>query len=247
MIHIGKYLGYIFNGAGKILVYPHHAKKYVKNKDGYPLEERYNFVKDKINEVFNDILKVKLEVHGLEKLNDADTYLFVPNHQSMLDPLALIYLFDKPTIFVSKKEVYKMPVVGKIDYIMDAILLDRESPRDALNMVRKCHEYLENKTNVVIFAEGTRSKDKKVEIGEYKSGSFKCAYNTGSKIVPVVIDKSYVILSTKHKNEDRVIKVSFLDPIDKEEYEKLTTAELATHVNSLAKEEIKRLRNNDKE
>ncbi len=246
MIHIGKYFGYIFNGAGKILVYPHHAKKYVKSKDDYPLEERYSFVKGKVKEVFDDILKVKLEVSGLDKLTNEDTYLFVPNHQSMLDPLALIYIFDDPTIFVSKKEVYKMPIVGKIDYIIDAIFLDRESPRDALNMVKKCREYLTNKTNVVVFAEGTRSKNKEVNIGEYKAGSFKCAYNTGAKIVPVVIDKSYIILSNKHKNTDKVIKVSFLDPLDKEEYESLSTSELATHVNNMAKNELERLRNNDK-
>lgn len=243
MIHIGKYLGYIFNGAGKILIYPHQAKKYVKNKDEYSLEERYGFVQDKVKEVFEDILKVKFDVQGLDKLNKEDTYLFVPNHQSMLDPLSLIYIFDTPTIFVSKKEVYKMPIVGKIDYIIDAIFLDRKSPRDALNMVKQCKEYLTNNQNVVIFAEGTRSKHKDVDIGEYKPGSFKCAYNTGAKIVPVVIDKSYVILSNKHKNTDKVIQLSFLDPIDREEYEKLSTSELATHVNDLAKKELKRLRN----
>lgn len=242
MIHIGKYFGYIFNGAGKILVYPHHAKKYIKAKDEFSLEERYKFVREKIDEVFNDILKVKLDVSGLEKLNNEETYLFVPNHQSMLDPLALIQLFEKPTIFVSKKEVYKMPIVGKIDYIIDSIFLDRESPREALKMVRKCYEYLIEKKNVVIFAEGTRTKNKNATIGDYKPGSFKCAYNSGCKIVPVVIDKSYIILSNKHKNTDKVIKVSFLDPIDRVEYEKMSTVELATLVNNLAKNELERLR-----
>ena len=242
MLHLGKYFGYIFHGAGKILFYPFQAKKYVKNKDEYPLEERYNFVKTKANNVLNKILRVKLDVKGLEKLNKDETYLFISNHQGMLDPVCLIDILKKPAIFVSKKEVMKLPIVGKIDYIIDAIFLDRESPRDALNMVRDCKKHLNEGRNVVIFAEGTRSKDEQVSIHSYKPGAFKCAYGTGCKIVPVVIDKAYIPLSTKIKNTDKIIKIRFLDPIASDEYEKLNTTDLALKVENMSKSELELLR-----
>lgn len=244
MLHIGKYFGYIFHGAGKILFYPHQAKKYIKNKDNYPLEERYKFLKARANEVLDKILRVKLDVRGLDKLNEDDTYLFIPNHQGMLDPVALFSILEEPVIFVSKKEARKYPVVGKMEYIVDAVFLDRESPRDAVNMLRECRKHLSEKRNVAIFAEGTRSKDKEVTIHPYKGGSFKCAYGTGAKIVPVVIDKAYIPLSTKVKNTDKVIKVSFLDPIDN--YEEINTNDLAMKVETLAKEELEKMRKEEK-
>lgn len=245
MLHIGKYFGYILHGAIKILFYPHQAKKYIKNKDNYPLKERYDFVRSKSKEVLDKILRVKLEVEGLEKLNKEDTYLFISNHQGLLDPVCLMSILDTPLIFVGKKEVKKMPVVGKINYIMDAVFLDRESPRDALNMVHTCKDYLLKGINVVIFAEGTRTKNEEKSINSYKPGSFKCGYGTQAKIVPVVIDKTYIPLSTKIKNTDKVIQIRFLDPIESREYESMTTSELASMVEELAKKELENIRKKD--
>ena len=136
----------------------------------------------------------------------------------------------------------KYPIVGKIDYIIDSIFLDRENPRDALNMVKKCKEHLHEGRNVVIFAEGTRSKDENISIHTYKPGAFKCVYGTGCKIVPVVIDKSYIPLSTKIKNTDKVIKIKFLDPINADEYEKLNTNDLALMIENRAKDTLEIMR-----
>ena len=242
MFHFFKYLGYIIKGAWVIPTYPLQARKYIKNKDSYSLQERYNFVKSKANKVLFKYLGAKLEVEGLEKLNKDDTYFFVPNHQGLIDPVCLINIFDDPLIFVSKKEVEKAPIIGKINYIIDSIFLDRENLRDALHMVKLCKNHLLEKRHVVIFPEGTRSKDEEVSIHSYKPGAFKCAYNTGAKIVPVVIDGSYVLLSCKKKNGNKVIKVRFLDPIDSNEYEQLNTTELAQKIENDAKNTLKEIR-----
>lgn len=246
MLHIGKYFGYILRGGAKILFYPLVGRKYIKNKGSYSLQERYNFVKIRAQNVLDKVLKIKLDVKGLENLNKDETYLFVPNHQGMLDPVCLMTLFEEPAIFVSKIETKKYPVIGKINYMMDAIFLDRDSPRDALNMVRECKAHLLDNRDVVIFPEGTRSKDEEVSIHSYKPGAFKCAYGTNAKIVPIVIDKAYLPLSIKRKNTDRVIKLRFLKPIDKEEYEKMTTSELAEKIENIAKDELNSIRDEDK-
>ena len=242
MIHIGKYFYYLFHGGLKILAYPHQAKKYIKNKDDYPLEERYEFVRVRASDVLTNVMGLRFNVKGLDKLDPSLTYLFAPNHQGMLDPVCLIHLLSKPTIFVSKKEIRKFPIVGNIDYIIDAYFFDRESPRAALEMVKVCHEHLINKRNVVIFPEGTRSKDEEVSIHQYKSGAFKCAYKSGAIIVPVVFDKAYLPLSSKRKNPEKVIDITFLEPILPDEYENLTTAELSEKIENLAKKELKSLR-----
>ena len=194
MLHIGKYFGYIGHGAIRILGYIPGINKYLKNKEDFTLEERYNHARLRVDDVLHNILRVKLQINGYDKIKDEDTCLFIPNHQSMIDPLCLIHLFKDPTIVVSKKEAKKMPVVGKIIDLIDGIHLDRESPRDALNMVKNCKNYLNTGTSVVIFPEGTRSKDENVSILPYKPGAFKCAYGTNAKIVPVVIEGTYLFL-----------------------------------------------------
>ena len=239
MLHIGKYFGYIFRGAHKILFYPFKARKYIKNKDAFPLIERYDFVHTRAMYVLEHILKMNLEVTGLDKLNPNDTYLFVPNHQSLLDPVTFLSLFDKPLMFVSKKENDKLPIVSKMLYITDTIYFDRNSPRDALNMVKTCNQYLNGNQSVVIFPEGTRSKEKQPNIGEYKAGAFKCAYKTNAKIVPVVIDGTHIPLSIKKKNTG-VIKIHFLEPII--DFENLTTLELAQKVENMARLELEKMR-----
>ena len=244
MLHLGKYCGYISHGAIRILGYPKKLNYYIKNKENTTLEERYNHARLRVDDVLNNILRVNLQVEGLEKLNDGETYLFTPNHQGFIDPLCLIQLIKNPLIMVSKKESYKMPIVGKITRIIDAIFLDRESPRDALRMVKECKEHLNNGRSVVIFPEGTRSKNKEVSIATYKPGAFKSAYGTNAKIVPVVIEGTYIPLSIKRKNKkNNLVKISFLDPISKEEYEKLNTTELASLVETRAKEKLELLRN----
>ena len=242
MIHIGKYFGYIMRGAGAILFYPFQVRKYVKNKGDYSLKERYSFTKSKTDKILLKYLGAKLEIEGLEKIDNNSTYLFAPNHQGLLDPLCLINIFDEPLIFVSKKEVRKMPIVGKINYVIDSIFLDRDSPRDALNMVKACKQHLNNHVNVVIFPEGTRSKDEAVSINTYKPGAFKCAYGTGATIVPVVMDGSYLFLTTKKKNKNKKVKIKFLDPIKSEEYETLNTTDLAQKIEDNAKKALNLMR-----
>lgn len=239
MLHIGKYFGYIFRGAVRILFYPYKARKYIKNKDDYTLKERYDFVHLRAKYVLEHVLNMKLEIEGLENLKEGETYLFAPNHQSLLDPVTFLSLFDKPLIFVSKNENDKLPIVSKMLYITDTIYFDRESPRDALSMIKKCNQYLNNNQNVVIFPEGTRSRGKEINIGEYKPGAFKCAYKTKAKIVPVVIDGTHRALSTKKKNTG-VIKIRFLNPID--DFENVTTIELAGKIENMAKIELEKMR-----
>ena len=245
MLHIGKYFGYIGRGAFRILGFIPGFNKCIKNKESMPIEERYNHLRVRIDDIMTNMLRVKVQVNGLENLNENEPYLITPNHQSMFDPFCLIYLVKRPMIMVAKKESKKMPIVNKVIDMVDSIYLDRENPRDALRMVKECKGHLMDGKNVLIFPEGTRSKDKEVTIHSYKPGAFKCAYGSGAKVLPVVFDETYLPFSIKRKNnKERMVKVTFLDPITPEEYEKLNTTELAQMVEDRAKEELARLRNN---
>lgn len=225
-----KYIKAFFKGGYRILFAYPKINRYAKHKDKYSLEERYNYIRKLINIVFKS-LGVTINVEGLDKLDNLKNYLFVSNHQSFMDALAMIYVFDNPTIFVAKKESKDYPIAGKVIDAIDAIFFDRENIRDAVRMIKACKENLSDGRSVVIYPEGTRTKDENYIPGEYKAGALKSAYETKKDIVVVVIDGSYKALSRKYK-KDIAININFLEVINYDEYNVINTNDLTSQIQS---------------
>lgn len=235
-----KYVKAVFRGAYKLLFAYPKICKYARNKDKYSLEERYSYARKLVKIIFK-ALNIKVETFNLEKLNNEDNLVFVCNHQGFMDALTMIYVFEKPIIFVTKKEARDYPIAGKIIYFLDAIFMDRENIRDAVRMVKECKQYLLKGVNVAIFPEGTRSRDENHCIGEYKPGALKPAYDTNKNIAYFVIDGGYTALSTKYKKQT-IIKFKCIDVINSSDYKEQNTSIMAKEIENNTKKELKVLR-----
>lgn len=125
-------------------------------------------------------------VVGAENLDPSKAYVIVLNHNSMAD---IICLYCVPLIFkwVSKKEVYKIPFIGRFLLMHGDIIIDRGSASKAMSKVMDegCM-WLDRGASVCIFPEGTRSKDG--EIHRFKAGAFLLAKKAGAPVLPVVLD-----------------------------------------------------------
>ncbi|MBI5419584.1 MAG: 1-acyl-sn-glycerol-3-phosphate acyltransferase, partial [Deltaproteobacteria bacterium] len=64
--------------------------------------------------------------------------------------------------------------------------IDRDDPRDAVNLMREAVRRIREGRIVVIFPEGTRSANG--AIGEFKAGAFYIARKAGVPVLPVYID-----------------------------------------------------------
>jgi len=51
--------------------------------------------------------------------------------------------------------------------------------------MKGCHDRLEKNVSVMLFPEGTRTRDG--ELGEFKDGAFRLAIETGCPILPLVV------------------------------------------------------------
>lgn len=98
-----KYVKAVFRGAYKILFAYPRIRKYAKNKDKYPLEERYNYTRKIINLIFK-CFKTEIDVEGFDKIDLNDNYLIVCNHQAFTDALALISLLRNLCLLFQKKK-----------------------------------------------------------------------------------------------------------------------------------------------
>ena len=120
--------------------------------------------------------------------------IFVSNHQSMYDIIAMIwYLRDFHCKFVSKKELGQgIPSVSYNLRHGGSVLIDRKDPKQAIPMIKGLSEYIEkHQRSAVIFPEGTRSKDGKPK--EFAQSGLKilCKYAPSAFVVPITINNSW--------------------------------------------------------
>jgi 1-acyl-sn-glycerol-3-phosphate acyltransferase len=136
---------------------------------------------------------VKVRVHGLERLDPRKAYLFMSNHQSQFDILALISVLDAFQLrWVAKRELRKVPVLGLCMQRTHQILVDRENRTQAVATIRRVKELLTAGISVLFFPEGTRSKDG--NLLPFKPGGFAVAVETGVPVVPITINGSRAIM-----------------------------------------------------
>ncbi len=138
-------------------------------------------------------LRVKIRVHGAEKLDPERTYIFVSNHQSQLDIPAIELAVPNLVVFVYKEELTKVPVWGWLLPTTPHIMIRRAEARDAMKSIERAAEQVRTQDlSVVIFPEGTRSSDGRLQ--DFKRGGFLLAARTGAPIVPVAISGSINLL-----------------------------------------------------
>lgn len=126
------------------------------------------------------MLGVTVRVHGLERLDPAQAYVFAPNHQSHLDILALLAHLPGRTRFAAKRELWRHPVVGAVLDTLDMVPIDRRRPEHAIEAMNRAAVSPES---LVVFPEGTRSRDGRLQ--DFKGGAFVIALRSGMPIVPV--------------------------------------------------------------
>ena len=164
-------------------------------------------------------------IEGREKLNRNKTYIIISNHQSMLDILLLFRLYTHFR-WVSKIEIFRVPVVGWIMTLNRYIKIRRGDKKSVLRMMNTCKKVLGSGISILMFPEGTRSLDG--SLGDFKDGAFNLALETGTGILPVVIcgasgaiPKDGYLLSRKQR-----IIIRILDEIKSEDFSNLSVSEL---------------------
>jgi len=154
----------------------------------------------------------KVVVDGREKIDQNQAYVIVPNHQSMLD-IVFFNMLHHRLRWVSKIEVFKIPIVGWEMRMVKYIELVRGNKASVVKMMEKCVESLHEGISVVIFPEGTRSLTG--AIGKFKPGAFQIAVKTDKPLLPVLIDGTGDILPKKGFifGNRSVVRIRVLDPI----------------------------------
>ena len=119
------------------------------------------------------IAGVKVRTIGLEKIDPARTYIFMSNHISNLDPPITLPLIPRRTSVMVKKELFKVPILGRIMLIGSLVPVDRGNRDAGITAVRDAVKAIEQGLNMTIYVEGKRSFDGKLL--PFKKGPFYLA------------------------------------------------------------------------
>ena len=128
------------------------------------------------------VMGFRLKTTIEEPVDQNKSYMFCPNHTSMMDPFILISMVKNPIVFVGKAELKKIPVFGFF-YKRICILVDRSNPKSRKEVYLKAKRRLVNGTSVAIFPEGLVPKED-VILSPFKNGAFSLAIEHQIPIVP---------------------------------------------------------------
>jgi len=137
--------------------------------------------------LFLKIPPVRYTVEGLENVDPARRYVVVSNHLSLFDIPMLFWTLPIHGRFLSKKEVFKIPLVGRAMRMIGIIEIDRASGGSSRQAIIDGVKVAAKRGfSLVVFPEGTRGSGD--EPLPFKKGAFRIAIDTGLPVLPVIIE-----------------------------------------------------------
>ncbi|MDE7267590.1 MAG: 1-acylglycerol-3-phosphate O-acyltransferase [Lachnospiraceae bacterium] len=178
----------------------------------------------------------KVDYIGLENVPTDTPVLYVGNHRSFFDIVLTYPKVARPTGYVSKKEIEKVPYLNIWMRNLHCLFLDRDDIKSGMQMILQAVDLVKDGKSICIFPEGTRSESED-EFLPFFEGSFKIAVKSGCPIVPMTINNSAAVL----ENHFPLIKKSHViieygKPVYPKDLPKEQQKHLAPYFHDLMKE-----------
>ena len=157
--------------------------------------------------------------------NEPSLVLF--NHITDYDPWALYRLTNGRYVFVGKKELKNIAIIGSLSTAIGTLFVDRKDHNSSYEMCDLAVDYItKKKTTVFIAPEGTRSFTG--QLNHFKHGGFNIALNSHCPIIMVGF-KGMEKASKKPLLKPCRVTVEMFKTLQYEDYKGMTAGELAEY------------------
>jgi len=178
----------------------------------YIFRSKTKYFRQKWSALQLKLLGIELQIEGKE---DPNAQMQVMNHQSVLDIILFEYLHSQNLAWISKIEIANIPWFGHIVKAPDMILVERESKKSLIKLLKDSKDRLSKGRPLAIFPEGTRTNGKKLL--KFKAGARIIAEKFDLTVQPVVIIGTRKILDSQNlTQESGVVKVIYLPTVKAE-------------------------------
>jgi len=169
---------------------------------------------------------INVKVSGVENIDQNKATIYIANHSSYLDILAVSRIMPTGLFYVGKKELGWIPVLGLYMWVVGHFFVDRKNHSAAMNSMRKGAKKILKGRSIIVFAEGTRSSDG--HLGKFKRGAFIIAKEGMIDVAPIAIQGAHELLPKKSfMLKSGKIDVKFGARIAGEEIKNYSETELA--------------------
>lgn len=161
---------------------------------------------------------------GEENIPKDCAVLYVGNHRSFFDIVLTYVRVPRPTGYVAKKEMEKIPLLSVWMKNLHCLFLDRDNIKEGMKTILTAIEKVKSGISICIFPEGTRNKTADSFL-PFHEGSFKIAEKAGVPIIPMTIVNSAAVFEDQlPKIKKRTVVIEYGKPL---------------YINELTKEEKK--------
>jgi len=172
-------------------------------------------------------LLAKIEIEGGENLPEEGPYVVAPNHYSEFDPLIVaiaVWRMGRLPRFMVKESLFRVPVLGWALRATNMIPVARaSSSASAKQTLNAAEELVENGRGVIVYPEGSLTRDPDLWPMRGKTGAVRLALDGGIPLVPMVHWGTQKIMPRYGKKISlwplrKRVRVAFGPPLDLSEY-----------------------------
>lgn len=120
-----------------------------------------------------------------DKIQLEKSYLYLSNHESLTDILALYATLPQKVVMVAKRSLFILPVFSWGMWLAGFIFINRKNTRAAYARLQSAGKLIRKGRSVLVFPEGTRGDGG--EMLKLKRGGFVLAQGAQIEVVPVGI------------------------------------------------------------
>lgn len=206
-----------------------------KHTEKYSEEARYAYARLAIRRMMR-AGHISTKGYGVENLPVEGGYMMFPNHQGKYDALGIMYAHEKPcSVVIDDAKSHGILVKQFIDLVQGKRMV-KDDLRQSVNIIRELADDTKKGNKFIIFPEGGYYRNHNT-VGSFKPGCFKSAMKAKVPIVPVALIDSYRAFEEWSLRPVET-QVHFLRAITYEEYQGMTTVEIADMVRDLIVDKI---------
>ena len=178
------------------------------------------------------IAGINLTVEGLENQPD-EPAVYIANHQSNFDIPVILSTLKARVSILAKPSLEKIPLFSSWMALLHCEFISRTDKRKTLKALMNCAKHIQDGYSLLIFPEGTRSRNGTV--GKFKDGAFSIVGKTRVPIVPICIEGTYNVFEAhgRKKIKPSDVTLKYLKPILTVDLSKEEIASLSDEVRNL--------------
>lgn len=169
-----------------------------------------------VNWAFRVCLKiagVRITVLGEENVPKDIPVLYIGNHRSFFDILLTYVRVPRPTGYIAKAEMRKIPLLSNWMRNLHCLFLNRTDIKEGMKTILTAIEKVKSGISICIFPEGTRNKGEE-DFLPFHDGSFKIAQKSGCPVIPMALNHTSAIFEDQFpKIRKAHIVIEYGEPI----------------------------------